>query len=107
MSGGDPMAVPPSDMNIIAERVLSARSRASGAEVSVKAAIGAPYWVDVGIEAACPVSIEGLQGRINDIRGIDPLDALRNAVGVLEKLLAGALEDYELYWPDGEPFEAE
>ena len=94
-----------SEMQAIAERVLNARSRASGVEVEFKAVIGAPYWVDKGIEAVCPLALEGLQGRLADIRGIDPIDALHNAINVLDQLLAGALDNYELHWPDGEPFE--
>jgi len=91
----------------IAERALKARSRLSGEEVIFVAKIGLPYWAEEGVAAACPVSIEGLHGRINDIHGIDHLDALRNALNIIDKLLLGSLEKYELFWPDGEPFEAE
>jgi len=104
MTSGGPMASP-SEIQAIAERVLNARSKASGAEVEIKAVIGTPYWVDKGIEAACPLALNGLQGRLTDVRGIDPIDALHNAIGVLDQLLAGALDNYELYWPDGEVFE--
>ena len=99
------MANSPGKMQVIAERVLNARSRTSDTQLVFKAVIGAPYWTTEGVEAACPIALEGLHGRLADICGIDPMDALRNALGVLEKSLTGALEDYELYWPDGEAFE--
>jgi len=93
------------DMKVIAERHLHARLRATGTEVAIRAVVGTPYWVEDGLEAACPVALEGLQGRLADIKGIDPIDALRNAIGIIDKLLIGALEYYDVYWSDGEAFE--
>ena len=101
------MTASPSDFQPIAERLLKAHSKSSGEELALKVMVGTPYWAEEGLRAACPVSIEGLHGRIRDISGIDPLDALRNAIKVVDQLIAGVIEDHELFWPDGEPFELE
>lgn len=89
----------------IATRVIKARVRQSGKEIPVKVSIGQPYWTQDGIEAACPVTLEGLYGPQPDIRGIDPIDALRNAIRLVDSLLKGAQKEHELFWPDDEPFE--
>jgi hypothetical protein len=86
-------------------RVLNAISRRRGQRVSVTVRLGQPYWVTEGEEAACMLSLDGLYGRQPDIHGIDPLDAIRNAVILAENLLKGASDEYELYWPNGEPYE--
>lgn len=91
--------------NTTAERMLHAQSRQSKEKITIKVKIGRPYWTEEDIEAACPVTFEGIYGPQPDIRGIDPMDALRNALALADKLLDGAREDYELFWPDGEPFE--
>lgn len=91
--------------SLIVERTLHARSRESGQQITIKVSIDRPYWTEEGVEAACPVTFEGVYGRQPDIRGIDPLDALRNALALTDKLIDGAQRDYELFWPDGEPFE--
>jgi hypothetical protein len=51
------------------------------------------------------LSLDGLYGRQPDIHGIDPLDAIKNAVILAENLLKGASDEYELYWLNGEPYE--
>ena len=84
---------------------MHARSRRSGEQITVKISVGQPYWTEEGVEAACPVSFEGLYGKQPDIRGIDPIDALRNALKLVDTLFKGVQEEYELFWPDGELFE--
>jgi hypothetical protein len=87
-----------------AVRVLHARSRKTGEEKTIRATIGHPAWKVEGRIAVCPVALDGLYGQLNDIAGVDHLDALRNSVEMIEKLLDGAREHYDLFWPDGEPF---
>lgn len=91
---------------LFATRMMRARSRQSGQEILIKASIGKPFWIEAGVEAACSVTFEGLYGRQPDIRGIDPVDALRNAINLIELLFKAAADDYDLYWLDGEPFES-
>jgi hypothetical protein len=95
------------EIDPIAERNFRARSKSSGQEFSVKAIIGRPRPTGTEGEMYCPVVIEGLQGRLQDIRGIDAIDALRNAIKLAEILIEGAHSDYDLFWPDGEPLERE
>jgi len=89
----------------IATRLMNARVRQSGEEITIKISIGRPYWIQEGFEAGCPVTFEGLYGKQPDIRGIDPIDSLRNAIKLIDSLLSGAQTEHELLWPDGEPFE--
>jgi len=55
--------------------------------------------------ATCSVVVDGLFEKLQDIHGIDELDALRNAVNFVEKIIDDAQADYELFWPDGERVE--
>lgn len=92
-------------MEIIVERVLKARVRSSGEEIAVRVLIGRPHWTIEATEAACPLTIEGLYGDLVPIRGIDPLDALRNAVRMVDNLLSKVGDKYDLYWSDGDEYE--
>jgi hypothetical protein len=67
--------------------------------------LGRPQWTIENAEAACPLTIEGLHGELVPIRGIDPLDALRHAVQMVERLLTKARDQYDIYWSDGEEYE--
>lgn len=93
----------PSDL--FAERVLYARSRRTGKQFVVRARVGRPYWIVDGVEAACLAGIEGFCGPLREIRGIDCLDALRNAMTFVYILLGKEQVDFELRWPSGELFE--
>jgi hypothetical protein len=93
-------------METIVERVLKARVRSSGEEIAVRVLIGRPHWTIENTEAACPLTIEGLYGDLVPIRGIDPLDALRNAIGMIDGLLAKGRDKYEFYWSDGDEYES-
>ena len=93
-------------MEIIVERALKARVRSSGEEIAVRVVIGRPHWTIDDTEAACPLTIEGLYGELVPIRGIDPLDALRNAIRMVESLLSKVGDKYALYWADGEEYES-
>lgn len=67
--------------------------------------IGRPRWTIENTEAACPLTIAGLHGDLVPIRGIDPLDALRNAIRMADDLLSKARDKYDLYWSDGDEYE--
>jgi hypothetical protein len=92
-------------METIVERVLKVRARASGEETAVKVLIGRPNWTIKDVEAACPLTIETLYGELAPIRGIDPLDALRNAIRMVDRLLTGVRDKYEIYWSDGDEYD--
>lgn len=40
------------------------------------------------------------------IQGVDPLQAVSLSIGMLEKLLKPLLDRGEIFWPDGNPYEA-
>lgn len=60
--------------------------------------------MEVGVEAACPVAFWGDIGRVNDIRGIDLMDALRQAITFVDAYLEGGSDGKEFFWPNGEKF---
>lgn len=93
-------------METIVERVLKARLRSSGEEIVVRVLIGHPSWTIENVEAACPLTIEGLYGDLVPIRGIDTLDALRNAIRMVDTLLTKVRDQYDIYWSDGDEYES-
>jgi hypothetical protein len=100
----DRTGVAPTDERLLALRVLEARARGANRSFTTVVQIGKPYWVEEGTEAACPLTLDGLYDRQPDIRGIDPFDALSNAVLFADRLLTEAVDKYDFYWPNGEPF---
>ena len=93
-------------METIVEGVLKARSRSSSGDgIVIRVLLGRPHWTIENAEAACPLAIEGLHGALAPIRGIDPFDALRNAVQMVERLLTKARDQYDIYWLDGDEHE--
>ena len=71
---------------LIARRLKMQRSPGE-ALVEVVIEIGNPYWTEPDVEAACPVAIRGTVGRVNDIRGIDPMSAMKQAINFVETYL--------------------
>lgn len=92
-------------MNFSATRMLVARSKTTGKEIELKILIGVPCQ-EKSIEAAeCSIVLEGMFSSPKKIRGIDEIDALHNAMEALSKIMIGIRDAYDLFWPDGEPFE--
>jgi len=74
---------------MIAETTLIMRDKDDGRrEIHIK--IGPPYKIPGG-DAACPVSMDGLYGKLRDIQGIDTFQALVLAIGLV-RLTLRALE---------------
>jgi hypothetical protein len=90
---------------VIAERRLILSDINKNIREEVRICIGTPYWIEEGIEAACPVAVYGLIGRARDIVGIDPLNALELASSFVNSLLENLPPGKELYWMDGEQYE--
>jgi len=86
------------------ERVLRARARKAGDWHVVYVRVFRPFWVVEGTEAACLARVEGVFEQSRTIYGVDPLDALKNAVSYLYALFGPEHEGYELQWPNGEAF---
>jgi hypothetical protein len=89
------------DIEILAERVLSLRDKVEGTSVEIRVVLGMPYWVQKGFAAACPVSIEGLTGRVRDIEGIDFMNAIELSLAFVESILSSLPPGKEVQWPDG------
>jgi hypothetical protein len=92
---------------VLITRRLKMRRSPSDALVDVVIEIGAPYWTDPDVEAACPVAIRGTVGRVNDIRGIDPMSAMKQAISFVEAYLDQPDGDEKFYWSDGEGYSDE
>jgi hypothetical protein len=89
---------------IIAERVLILSDIETHQQKEIKIQIGRPYWTDPGLEAACPVAVEGLIERRNDIRSIDPLHALELAISFAKSFTSNIPKTQRLSWPSGEEY---
>ncbi len=79
----------------------------SDALIDVVVEIGTPYWTEPDVEAACPVAIRGTVGRVNDIRGIDPMSAMKQAISFVEAYLDHPVGDEKFFWSDGEGYSDE
>ncbi|MBK6897121.1 MAG: hypothetical protein IPH06_11070 [Alphaproteobacteria bacterium] len=66
--------------------------------------IGYPRWTEPDIEVRCPVAIRGDVGRVKDIAGIDPIDAMKNAISFVESYLKQIDSQTKVLWPDGEAY---
>ncbi len=88
---------------LIARRLKMLRS--PGDEfVDVNIEIGQPYWIEQDVEAACPVAIRGTVGRVNDICGIDPMSAIKQAINFVEAYLDQPAGDEKFFWPNGDEY---
>lgn len=86
-------------METIATRDLLGTTK-EGTRLRIHVRIGRPY-AETKSEWACPVEVEGLAGKLPDIRGIDALQALWLAILIVRELLVGFVQDGgQLYWPD-------
>ena len=89
----------------IVERTLFLKNTVSGETKKLSIRIGTPYWSIEGEIALCPVKILGLGGRVRDIVGIDPMQALVFALRFVESQLRELPQSMLLLWPSGEKFE--
>jgi hypothetical protein len=89
---------------ILVERRLKIRVPQSGKEQDLVIRIGKPYRTGNEGDAACPVFVGGLFGRLADVHGVDEMDALRLAIELIENTLRGKRKELRISWPDGEPY---
>jgi hypothetical protein len=83
----------------IASRKLLAVDK-DGREFELTIAIGEPYEISTS-EWACPVSMEGIYGRLRDPHGIDSWRAMQLAYQLIAQLLASFTQDGgRLFWPE-------
>jgi hypothetical protein len=88
---------------VLMERPLK-RERGEKSLVNIVIQIGYPKWKVQDIEACCPVAIRGDIGRVQDIVGIDPIDAMKNAITFIDSYFKHNNEKIKVYWPDGEEY---
>jgi hypothetical protein len=89
---------------VLIERQLILRNQDTHSKAKLRILIGIPRWTKKGKEAACPVAIEGWLGRVADIRGIDPLNAMEMALYFTNSLLKDFPPPKKLTWPNGDPY---
>jgi len=85
----------------IVERALILKDE-SGGQVKICIEIGCPRWIEVDLEAVCPVFIRGLMKKPLDIYGSDLLNALECAQRFIKAELSNLSANQEVLWPDGE-----
>jgi len=91
------------DFQVSLERHLKLQ-RTPDSIVEIVIQIGYPKWTKPHIEACCPVAIRGDVGRVKDIAGIDPIDAMKNALTFVESYLKQKDTQIKVLWPDGEAY---
>ena len=89
---------------VLVERRLRMKRVSSGKESEVVIRIGHPKVINSQGDADCPVAIEGLFTELPPMRGIDPMDSLRQAIRFVERLIRDKASEAKFYWPDGEEY---
>ncbi|MCB1680832.1 MAG: hypothetical protein KDI65_02755 [Alphaproteobacteria bacterium] len=97
------MSTEQDDFQVSLERRLKVQ-RNPDSIVDIIIQIGYPKWTEPDIEARCPVAIRGDLGRVSDIAGIDPIDAMKNALTFVETYLKQKDSQTKVLWPDGESY---
>jgi len=90
---------------VLIERHLKFQPASGGSLVDVVVQIGYPKWVNLNLEASCPVAFRGGIGRVKDIAGIDPLNAMKNAITFVESYLSPDGRKGKFFWNDGEEYD--
>lgn len=88
----------------IAQRKLLLKKISSNTQEEIVVKLGKPYWVDEGIEAACPVVIENFLNEQKIIVGVDFINAIESALKFVDSYLSGRESEYIICWLDGEPY---
>jgi len=86
----------------IAERRLLYSKKGSSAKKELTIGIGVPY-VDKAGMAKCPVEWRGLFEDFADICGMDTLQAVQLASDI-DSMLRMLRNEYDFFWPSGEPY---
>jgi hypothetical protein len=89
---------------VLLERKLILKNQETRSRSELKVRIGVPRWTKRGREAACPVAIDGLVGRVEDIRGVDPMQAVELAIAFVNSLISSLPPTKKVQWPSGEPY---
>lgn len=89
---------------VLVERSLKFQLVPNGVLSDVVIQVGYPAWVEPNLEAACPVAIHGMEGRIPKIRGVDQMDAIKNALLFIENYLTDRGDKGKFFWPNGDEY---
>lgn len=93
------------DFPILVERHLKFQSLTGGIQTDIIIQIGYPKWIQPNLEASCPVCFRGDIGRVKDIVGNDPMEAIKNAILFTESYLQHRSEQVKFFWSTGEDYE--
>jgi hypothetical protein len=89
---------------VLMERRLKFRPSPDKSDIDIVVQVGYPRWTELNVEAACPVSFVGGIGRVKDICGIDPLNAMKHALMFIETYLNRPEGNGKFFWEDGEEY---
>lgn len=84
------------------ERELLLENQETGSKNKIRVLIGSPRWTKKGEEARCPVAVEGWLGRVEDMRGDDPMHAMEMALYFMNSLLKDLPPPKRVTWPNGD-----
>lgn len=90
---------------VLIERQLILQDQGARSKSKLRILIGIPRWTRKGKEAVCPVAIEGGLGRVGDIRGVDPMNAMEMALTFSNSFLKQLPSSKNLTWPNGDSYE--
>ncbi len=93
-----------SQFELMLERVFLLINDETGESRRFVIKMGRPYWTEPEVEAACPIIIEGLLDRQQEIFGIDPLDAIEMAIKFLNSFLSERPATEKVCWSTGDPY---
>ena len=92
------------DFDKIVERKLWLIDSMVGSKFDLCIEIGRPQWVELEVEAVCPICIRGLMGEPLDIFGSDLLNALECALDFVKAELKNLPNGQLVQWVGGEPY---
>ncbi len=89
---------------VLMERQVKFQPSSGEALVNIVIQIGYPKWTEPNIEASCPVAFRGGIGRVRDIRGADPINAMKLAISFVELYMQRGKDEGKFFWNDGEEY---
>ncbi|MDD3020745.1 MAG: hypothetical protein PHX61_07175 [Alphaproteobacteria bacterium] len=90
---------------VLIERRLKFLRSPDDIDIDIVVQVGYPKWTIPNIEAVCPVSFVGGIGRVKDICGVDPLNAMKQAITFIETYLSYPEGNGKFFWEDGEEYD--
>ena len=86
------------------ERSLLVQLAGSCEYLDLAISVFPPEWVEEGTEAKCRIKLVGALDVDQSILGVDPMDALGNALKFLRAFLVSDDSGSRYFWPSRDPY---